>query len=123
MEAALGDFQAGQDVVTEVLELKLTFLKLFPVVSAGLAHHDEEKAKKLAVELMNRFDEFPDIQLYHRNVCRIFAKDFPGSIRAAVEAWAIQNVSLEQLPDLKLELSKLRCMPFSEREVEAEHSK
>jgi hypothetical protein len=45
IEVCLNDYNAGKDLLHHTIELKTAFLKQFPDSCAGLAHHDEEKAK------------------------------------------------------------------------------
>ena len=45
IEVCLNDYNAGKDMLRHTIELKTAFLKQFPYSCAGLAHHDEEKAK------------------------------------------------------------------------------
>ena len=123
VDFCLQEFHNGQEMVSEILQLKLLPIKQFPLVMAGMAHHDECKGKEFAKTLMQAYDLEPNPELHHRRAVHVFARN--GKLRGQLEAWVYNAVPvpLEELPELLQVFAELRLIPMSERHVEAEHSK
>ena len=108
VDSVLEDYGKGHDLMISVLDLKLACLLQFPYILGGLAHPDTNKAKNLAIALMQRFDADPRPEIHHRITVFWLQFEFPNGLRVFLVRWAVENVSLELLPVLAMELAALR---------------
>ena len=114
------DFDAGLAHLQLGLQVKMDCWSRLPWKLCGLAHWDQDIARRIALESINQFDEFAgeDPTYVHHHATILFLKR-GGALRIHVEAFADGQ---DMQADLKLEVAKLRFIPIVERTIEAPHA-
>ena len=101
--------------------MKLGNWQRLPWLLAGLAHLNEDTARRCANESIAQYDSAPDeAALHHRLTLKFCSK--VGPLRADLEAFAA-GASRDELPAFRTEATKLFFIPVTERSIEEPHSR
>ena len=121
VDIALQDLEAGGSLMLETLELKLAHLQNLPYCAAGMALAEEDQGRQWAAKSMAKFDLDPRPHLHHRISLEFF--EHGSDTRIAIEEWVKDGEPLQSFPDLARAVAKIRFIPMTEREIEAEHGR
>ena len=103
-----------------ILSMKLIHWQQLPWLLCGLSHVNEETARGIANTCIAQFDQAPlAVAVHHRVSFKFLA---PGTLRTQLQAFA-DGTPRRELPELYIEIAKLRCVPVTEREIEGPHGR
>ena len=120
LSACLADWHSGTAYVQRVLREKLAFWGVLPWLLAGVAHHDEATARRMAHSCLSQFASRPD-SLYHHRVTNLFLAE-ASPLRPALVAFSVGIAPLADFPALASEVRALKWIPTVERAIEMRHS-
>ena len=101
--------------------MKLWNWQRLPWLLAGLAHLNEDTARRCANESIAQYDSAPDEAALHHRLTLEFCGKI-GPLRADLEAFAA-GASRDELPAFRTEATKLFFIPVTERSIEEPHSR
>ena len=112
------NFEAARDSLAFVLTTKLDFWERLPWATAGLAFHDEARAKSHFSNLAEIYDRMPGPDNQHRVAIELFE----GVVRDELNDWAASDNALTHYPHACSSVARWLTVTVIERPVEALHS-
>ncbi|CAE7693218.1 unnamed protein product [Symbiodinium sp. CCMP2592] len=112
------DFELGRSFLTAVLTLKTSHFRSFPWCAAGLAHHDQERAREVWNRIRCLSDEGPEAVRLRKQLPRLFSRD----VLQQGDQWCC-GADLSSCPLFAAEIAGLALIPTAERRVEAQHAR
>ena len=112
------DFEMGRSFLTAVLTLKTSHFRSFPWLAAGLAHHDQERAREVWNRIRCLSDEVPEAVRLRKQLPRLFSSD----VLQQGDQWCC-GADLTSCPLFAAEVAGLALIPTAERRVEAQHAR
>jgi hypothetical protein len=117
----VGEMDRGKAQTLYIVTLKTQHWQELPWLLCGLAHTDETVARTIAVNILQKYDSWPTAAVHHRLTLKFCSANADNKLQAQLRSFS-EGASLQDLPDLLQEVSALRCIPVTERHVEAKHS-
>ena len=112
------DFEMGRSFLTAVLTLKTAHFRSLPWCAAGLAHHDQERAREVWNRIRCASEEGPEALRLRKQLPRLFSPD----VLQQGDCWCC-GADLMSCPLFAAEVAGLALIPIAERRVEAQHAR
>ena len=112
------DFGRAKNHMQVVLLSKLDHWTRLPWKFCGLAHAEEEVARRIAGEVKARLDQCPEAELHHR----LTQKFLSGSLRDELTRFAEGMPFAELNAEFRAAVAPLRFIPVTETTIEARHA-
>ena len=115
----LAELDKAKGHIAQLVIMKTQHWQELPWLLCGLAHADESAARRVTAAALDKFDS-SDESKHHRVSLRFLSKSGSKSLRSQVELFG-EGQPLHTLPQLSAEIAKFRCIPLTERSIEAPH--
>jgi hypothetical protein len=119
--AILEDFSLAKLSILSQLLLKTDFLKRLPVLFCGLAHWDEEVARRIAVAIAEAFDKDPRQEVHHRVTWKLMQPGHVFHIQLRLFASGTPRGKLAHA--YRLQVSIFRFPSAVETTIEEKHAR
>ena len=114
------DFELGRSFLTTVFCMKTAHFRSLPWSAAGLAYHDQERARQIWGQLRTRYGAGDSPEA--RALCQQLPRLFQHQVLQQGDQWYF-GADLSSCPAFAAEVAALALMPIAERRVESQHAR
>ena len=115
----LRDFELGRSYLTMVLTLKTSHFRNFPWSAAGLAHHEQDRAREVWDSLRTALQAGGDVaEMLKIRLPRLLSDE----VQRQGDQW-FNGADMSSCPQFADVVASLAMVPVAERRVEAQHAR